>query len=161
MIPSNNISRVYDPHTLSIMAIAFDRACDFLPVQFRGSDYMRRKLASLSVTLMTAKVIRRASPTRPSSPFFGNAAVGRRDQPSAITAPSAGLPSSYPAGAPSKLPTARTTCPGRSDAASAVTFPSRRFVCSKSVKGVNPGLPTRCYCIFKSLKQARDLRGGM
>jgi hypothetical protein len=28
------------------MAIAFDRACDFLPVQFRGSDYMRRKLAS-------------------------------------------------------------------------------------------------------------------
>jgi hypothetical protein len=46
MIPSNNISRVYDPHTLSIMAIAFDRACDFLPVQFRDSDYMRRKLAS-------------------------------------------------------------------------------------------------------------------
>src|SRR5262249_25125257 len=46
---------------------------------------------------MTAKVIRRASPTRPSSPFFGNAAVGRRDQPSAITAPSAGLPSSYQA----------------------------------------------------------------
>src|SRR5262245_38090878 len=46
MIPSNNISRVYDPHTLSIMAIAFDRACDFLPVQFRNSDYMRRKVAS-------------------------------------------------------------------------------------------------------------------
>src|SRR5262249_5781546 len=46
MMPSNNISRVYDPHTLSIMALAFDRACDFLPVQFRGSDYMRRKLAS-------------------------------------------------------------------------------------------------------------------
>jgi hypothetical protein len=46
MIPSNNISRVYDPHTLSIMAIAFDRACDFLPVQFRDSDYMRRKVAS-------------------------------------------------------------------------------------------------------------------
>ena len=45
MIPSN-ISRVYDPHTLSIMGIAFDRACDFLPVQFRDSDYMRRKLAS-------------------------------------------------------------------------------------------------------------------
>src|SRR5215510_16431028 len=45
MIPSN-ISRVYDPHTLSIMGIAFDRACDFLPVQFSGSDYMRRKLAS-------------------------------------------------------------------------------------------------------------------
>ena len=45
MTPSNNISRVYDPHTLSIMAIAFDRACDFLPVQF-SSDYMRRKLAS-------------------------------------------------------------------------------------------------------------------
>jgi hypothetical protein len=46
MIPSNNISRVYDSHTLSIMAIAFDRACDILPVQFRDSDYMRRKLAS-------------------------------------------------------------------------------------------------------------------
>jgi hypothetical protein len=46
MIPSNNITRVYDPHTLSIMAIAFDRACDFLPVQFRDSDYMRRKVAS-------------------------------------------------------------------------------------------------------------------
>ena len=46
MIPSNNISHVYDPHTLSIMANAFDRACDFLPVQFRDSDYMRRKLAS-------------------------------------------------------------------------------------------------------------------
>ena len=46
MIPSNNISRVYDPHTLSIMPIAFDRACGFLPVQFRDSDYMRRKLAS-------------------------------------------------------------------------------------------------------------------
>src|SRR5262249_25388127 len=45
-VPSNNISRVYDPHTLSIMAIAFDRACDFLPVQFRDSDYMRRKVAS-------------------------------------------------------------------------------------------------------------------
>ena len=45
MIPSNNISRVYDPHTLSIMAIAFDRACDVLPVQFRDS-YMRRKVAS-------------------------------------------------------------------------------------------------------------------
>src|SRR5262245_57102965 len=44
--PSNSISRVYDPHTLSIMAIAFDRACDFLPFQFRDSDYMRRKLAS-------------------------------------------------------------------------------------------------------------------
>ena len=38
MISSNNISRVYDPHTLSIMAIAFDRACDFLPVQFHVND---------------------------------------------------------------------------------------------------------------------------
>src|SRR5262245_17087003 len=34
---------------------------------------------TLSVTLMTAKVIRRASPTRPSSPFFGNPIdAGRR-----------------------------------------------------------------------------------
>jgi hypothetical protein len=46
MIPSNGISRVYDPDTLSVMAVAFDRACDFLPVQFRDSDQMRRKLAS-------------------------------------------------------------------------------------------------------------------
>jgi hypothetical protein len=46
MIPSNGISRVYDPDTLSVMAIAFDRACDFLPVQFRDRDDMRKKLAS-------------------------------------------------------------------------------------------------------------------
>ena len=27
------------------MTNAFDRACDFLPIQFRGSDGVRRKLA--------------------------------------------------------------------------------------------------------------------
>jgi len=80
MIPSNNVSRVYDPHTLSIMAIAFDRACDFVPVQFRDSDYMRRKLASHIIRRVNdGESDRRASPTRPSYPFFGNPIdAGRR-----------------------------------------------------------------------------------
>jgi hypothetical protein len=46
MNTSSGIKHVYDPDTLSIMTDAFDRACDFLPVQFRDSDHMRRKLAS-------------------------------------------------------------------------------------------------------------------
>jgi hypothetical protein len=46
MTTSSGIKHVYDPDTLSIMTDAFDRACDFLPVQFRDSDHMRRKLAS-------------------------------------------------------------------------------------------------------------------
>src|SRR6516165_10018641 len=70
---SNNISRVYDPHTLSIMAIAFDRACDFLPVQFRDSDYMRREVASHIIRHVNDG---ESDPTRladsASSPFFGN-----------------------------------------------------------------------------------------
>ena len=45
MTPSNSTMRTYDPDTLIIMANAFDRACDVLPVQFRDSDHMRRKLA--------------------------------------------------------------------------------------------------------------------
>jgi hypothetical protein len=45
MIPSNDVRRVYDPDTLSLMTNAFDRACDFLPVQFRDSERMRRRLA--------------------------------------------------------------------------------------------------------------------
>jgi hypothetical protein len=45
MIVSSGIRSVYDPETLTIMSNAFDRACDFLPVQFRYSDQMRRKLA--------------------------------------------------------------------------------------------------------------------
>jgi hypothetical protein len=45
MTPSSGIRRVYDPDSLRIMANAFDRACDFLPVKFRDSDRMRRKLA--------------------------------------------------------------------------------------------------------------------
>jgi len=46
-----------------------------------------RSPRTLSVTLMTAKVIRRASPTLPSSPFFGNpidgiaACCARRERP--------------------------------------------------------------------------------
>ena len=36
---------VYDPEVLMVMTKAFDRACDFLPAQFRESDHMRRKLA--------------------------------------------------------------------------------------------------------------------
>jgi hypothetical protein len=46
MIPSNGIRHSYDPDSLRIMTTAFDRACDFLPVQFRNSDRMRRKLAT-------------------------------------------------------------------------------------------------------------------
>jgi hypothetical protein len=46
MTASSGIKHVYDPGTLSIMTDAFDRACDFLPAQFRDSDHMRRKLAS-------------------------------------------------------------------------------------------------------------------
>ena len=45
MIPSSGIRHVYDPDSIRIMTNAFDRACDFLPVQFRDSDRMRRKLA--------------------------------------------------------------------------------------------------------------------
>jgi len=45
MTPSKGIRPVYDPHTLRIMTSAFDRACNFLPIQFRESDRMRRKLA--------------------------------------------------------------------------------------------------------------------
>ena len=45
MILSSGIRSVYDPETLTIMSNALDRACDFLPVQFRDSDHMRRKLA--------------------------------------------------------------------------------------------------------------------
>ena len=45
MTPSSGIRHVYDHDTLGIMTKAFDRACDFLPVQFRDSDGVRRKLA--------------------------------------------------------------------------------------------------------------------
>jgi hypothetical protein len=45
MTPSCAISHVYDPDTLRVMTNAFDRACDFLPAQFRNSDRMRTKLA--------------------------------------------------------------------------------------------------------------------
>ena len=45
MTPSSAIRRVYDPDTLRIMTNAFDRACDFLPAQFRNSDSVRRRLA--------------------------------------------------------------------------------------------------------------------
>jgi len=45
MTPSSGIGCVYDPETLTMMTHAFDRACNFLPTQFRDSDYMRRKLA--------------------------------------------------------------------------------------------------------------------
>src|SRR5260370_40435700 len=46
---------------------------------------------TLSVTLMTAKVIRRASPTRPSSPFFGNPIdAGRRSAGDGRASPARG-----------------------------------------------------------------------
>jgi hypothetical protein len=45
MTQLNGSGGVYDPEMLTMMTHAFDRACDFLPAQFRSSDYMRRKLA--------------------------------------------------------------------------------------------------------------------
>ena len=45
MISSGGIKPVYDPDTLGVMAEAFDRACRFLPNQFRHNDRMRRRLA--------------------------------------------------------------------------------------------------------------------
>jgi len=45
MIPSIGTRCVYDPATLRIMTSAFDRACDLLPVEFRKSDHMRKKVA--------------------------------------------------------------------------------------------------------------------
>jgi hypothetical protein len=44
MIPSSGSRGLYNPETLTMMTHAFDRACDFFPVQL-SSDYMRRKLA--------------------------------------------------------------------------------------------------------------------
>jgi hypothetical protein len=45
MVSSSGIKRVYDPDTLKIMADALDRACRYLPAQFKYNDRMRRKLA--------------------------------------------------------------------------------------------------------------------
>jgi hypothetical protein len=45
MVPSSGIGWAYDPEILTIMGNAFDHACDCLPVQFRDSDSLRRKLA--------------------------------------------------------------------------------------------------------------------
>jgi hypothetical protein len=44
MIPSSG-KLAYDPETLRIMCSALELACDLLPVPFRDSDRMRRKLA--------------------------------------------------------------------------------------------------------------------
>src|SRR6266702_8236154 len=73
MTTSSGIRRFYDPDTLSIMTNAFDRACDSVPVQFRNSDRMRRKLALHIIRhITTARLMQRASQTRPSSPSSGN-----------------------------------------------------------------------------------------
>src|SRR5215472_6188872 len=45
MVPLIGSRCVYDPEVLIVMTNAFDRACDFLPAEFRDSDRMRRKLA--------------------------------------------------------------------------------------------------------------------
>ena len=45
MVPSSGIGWAYDPEALTIMGNAFDHACDCLPVQFRDSDSLRRKIA--------------------------------------------------------------------------------------------------------------------
>ena len=54
MIPSNSISRVYDPHTLSIMAIAFDRA--FLVPRPQSDRSDRPDYAFKSTMLKTSDV---------------------------------------------------------------------------------------------------------
>jgi len=45
MTPLISSRCVYDPEVLMVMTDAFDRACDFLPAEFRDSDRMPRKLA--------------------------------------------------------------------------------------------------------------------
>jgi hypothetical protein len=45
MTPSSGIRCVYDPEILTVMTTAFDRACDSVPVHFRESSALRRKLA--------------------------------------------------------------------------------------------------------------------
>jgi hypothetical protein len=45
MIPLIGSRCVYDPEVLMVMANAFNRACDFLPAQFKNSDRMRKRLA--------------------------------------------------------------------------------------------------------------------
>src|SRR5262245_61916369 len=47
MVPLIGSRCVYDPEVLIVMTNAFDRACDFLPAEFRDSDHMRRKLQGL------------------------------------------------------------------------------------------------------------------
>jgi hypothetical protein len=46
MVPLTGIGYAYDPENLTIMGNAFDHACNCLPVHFRDSDSLRRKLAS-------------------------------------------------------------------------------------------------------------------
>jgi hypothetical protein len=45
MVPSSETGCAYDPEILIIMGNAFDHACDCLPVQFRDSHSLRRKIA--------------------------------------------------------------------------------------------------------------------
>jgi len=45
MVPSSSIGGAYNPEILTIMGNAFDNACNCLPVQFRDSESLRRKLA--------------------------------------------------------------------------------------------------------------------
>ena len=45
MVPSSSIGGAYNPEILTIMGNAFDNACNSLPVQFRDSESLRRKLA--------------------------------------------------------------------------------------------------------------------
>ena len=47
MSSSHDIKRVYGPDTLKVMTVAFDSAHKRLPVEFRGNDRARRKLALL------------------------------------------------------------------------------------------------------------------
>src|SRR5262249_58912295 len=94
--PSNNISPVCDTHNLSIMAIAFDRACDLLPVQFSDSDYMRRKLAPHIIRLaQSANVIAFAASTAAAARFSLRTAMGSRLAPSPLRQSLAGRPRAF------------------------------------------------------------------
>lgn len=52
MLSSRDIERVYGPDSLKIMTTAFDNAHGCLPIEFRGDDGARRKLALLVIRHM-------------------------------------------------------------------------------------------------------------
>jgi hypothetical protein len=47
MPPSHDIIHVYNPYTLKLMTVAFERAWQSLPANFKDTERARRKLALL------------------------------------------------------------------------------------------------------------------